>query len=1117
MEDQQGIPVLEISTFGGLQLECEGKPVSGLASRKAEALLVFLAVTGRAQRREILADLFWDDRTQAQAASNLRTILSSLRKYLGPYISIDRYTVALNPMGNYWIDAAELESLVADALDRGDPVSPLQASQLEMALGLYQGDFLDGFHLRDSQGFDEWFIVERERLRDLVISALQELVRFHVQGNNFRSAIPYLEHMLQLNPLLETAHQQLMKMLTFSGQRGSALDQFDKCCGLLEEELAVSPSSETWQLYEQIKKGELVPPDATATHNLPSQTIPFVGRESEFADLEKLLSEPGTRLVTIVGIGGIGKTRLALEVAKSQLKIFSDGVFLVSLGSLASGEAILPAIAEAVTLSFYEGHTHKKQLTDYLSGKRILLILDNFEHLLDGASLVAEILKEAPKVKILATSRVVLNIQGEHQFYLGGLSIPENESTDILETYSAIQLFFDAARRVRPDFRITEDSRQHVVTVCKLVDGMPLGIILSATWVKILSPAEIAVEISRSLDFLESDGKDVLARQRSIRAVIDHSWNLISEREQEVLTGLSVFRGGFTRDAAQYVSGASLRELMSLVNKSLLYCSPSMRYGIHELTRQYLIDKLSASSIIEKEMRTRHCQFYVQELRQWEIYSKSPYQVSAMEKVQEDIANVRQAWEWAVEHQFVEQMEKGLFGLCNYYEWQALFEEGIEICQDAFECLMRSKSNNALRLASQTLTWQSIFHSHLAQNEHSVQLVLQGIDILDEMVNETEVFLPERAFTLTWMGNIGQGIKEIQAKGDPLEMLDEAILIYRKLNKNPQLAYALFRSGFLLRENLKYDQAVEVLEESLSISRKIGDNKSTGETLAELSIVNRIRGDLERSEKLALESVERLKVLPNTYFLADVLRNLGWNRFWIGKFGESLSVFEEALAIFKNLGVNHEIPYVNADMAPVVAHLGNYNQVRPMIEPVLETEKAKRTWYFYFSLFTMGMLLAVDGEYIEAEQLLKESIRLTEEIDSPMTLGIPLSLLGIVYVRSGNYPKGKECIVNALRRGLEIGTFYTLVHIFPAAASYLASQGEHMLAVEIYELAKQYPYVANSRWFEDILGNYMTEIVDKLPREVAQAAKERGKTRDPGSTIGELLERFEKEVGESVP
>jgi predicted ATPase len=333
-------------------------------------------------------------------------------------------------------------------------------------------------------------------------------------------------------------------------------------------------------------------------------------------------------------------------------------------------------VADALGFIFYEGVEPQQQLLDYLRDRQLLLVMDNYEHLSDGAGLVSDVLCSAPEVKVLATSRARLNVQGEQLFHLSGMEFPDWETPEDAARYSAVQLFLQSARRARAGFELTSDDLTYLTRICRLVGGMPLALVLAAAWAEMLTPEEIAAEIGRSMELLETEVQDTPSRQRSIRAVFDHTWCQLTDRERQVFQGLSVFRGGFTREAAQAVTGATLRDLMSLVNKSLLTRDSAGRYDAHELLRQYGSDRLDRAPTRGGAVRDRHCAYFVSALQRWDADRISDREYAALAEMDVDIENVRSAWNWAVERGQVERLDHGLDALLWYYIVRARYQEG---------------------------------------------------------------------------------------------------------------------------------------------------------------------------------------------------------------------------------------------------------------------------------------------------------------------------------------------------------------------------------------------------------------------------------------------------------
>ncbi|NUO02992.1 MAG: hypothetical protein HUU01_20475, partial [Saprospiraceae bacterium] len=458
--------------------------------------------------------------------------------------------------------------------------------------------------------FETWMLAEQARLRELVIQALHTLAIYHAGQGQLAQGIGFVRRLLSMEPWREEAHRQLMGLLAQAGQRSAALAQYEICRQILVEELGVDPGPETKALYERIRAGDLsqraqklestgefsstpLLPSPLAPlsprHNLPPQPTPFIGREQEIAEIKQLLlEEPACRLLTLMGPGGIGKTRLALAAAAEVKDSFPHGVHFAPLASVGEPEIIISALAEALHLTIQAGVKPKTELFNYLDEKQLLLVIDNLEHLLAGVGLLSEILMAAPQVKLLATSRERLNLQEEWSYRVQGLSFPKDASPDTnFESYSAMRLFLERACRAEAGFNLSEADLPHVIRLCQLVDGMPLALELAAPWVRSITCREIVQEIERSLDFLTTSLRNTPARHRSIKAVLEQTWQRLPETEKALLCKLSVFQGGCLREAAIQVTGATLTLLSSLVDKALLRRAESGRYELHELIRQF--------------------------------------------------------------------------------------------------------------------------------------------------------------------------------------------------------------------------------------------------------------------------------------------------------------------------------------------------------------------------------------------------------------------------------------------------------------------------------------------------------------------------------------------------
>lgn len=492
-------------------------------------------------------------------------------------------------------------------------------------------------------------------------------------------------------------------------------------------------------------------------NNLPIQLTELIGRRQALAEAEEILMR--TRMLTILGPGGAGKTRLAIQAAANLTANFPDGVFFVGLADISSSGDIVQAVAESLGVALSSDADVKTQLMTYLTSKRQLLVFDNFEHLIDGASIVTGILQTAPEVKILVTSRTKLNVSGETVFTLAGLETTW-ESPDQALQPSGASLFVDAATRARPGFKLAPEDLEPVAEILRLTGGLPLGILLAAAWVDILPASEIAAEIARNLDFLDKEMGDIHDRHRSLRAVFEYSESLLSPEERAAFLALSVFRGGFTREAAEAVAGASLRRLSNLVSKSLVAPSPETgRYAVHELLRQYGEAELRQDPELSEQVDEAHTAFYASVMKESLVLFVRGQTADALTIVERDLDNVRSAWRYRLSAGDAAGARGFVEGLWYLYEARGWYPAGISLFGEALEALPVDQENaevvklRALAGATQgwfqTLVGQPDIGEALARIANDALLVSVDLD-LDAYITAAQCL----AISLAYLGRM---------------------------------------------------------------------------------------------------------------------------------------------------------------------------------------------------------------------------------------------------------------------------------------------------------------------------------------------------------------------------
>lgn len=557
-------------------------------------------------------------------------------------------------------------------------------------------------------------------------------------------------------------------------------------------------------------------------HQLFPQPTPFIGRTAELSEIAERLADPTCRLLTLVGLGGTGKTRLSIAAAEQQADAFLHGVYFVALAPLNAGEAMIPAVAEAVGFAFFPGSEPKQQLLDHLSTRQMLLVLDNFEHLMAGVDLVAEILQAAPGVKILVTSRERLNLQAETVFQVGGMAYPDPEQAAQAADYTAVRLFIDGVRRVQPDFPLTPDALAYMASICRQVEGMPLAIVLAAAWSETLSLPEIAQEISRSLDFLATTLRDMPARHRNIRAVFDPSWAMLSEEQRAVLKALSIFRGSFTREAAQAVAGASLPVLASLVTKSLLRHSPAGRYDMHELLRQYVFEKLNALPQDYDEVQARHSTYYAGFMqRQWER-SKTDQLRAALDEMEAEMNNVLSAWRTLVAQGQTAQLRQMVYGLWKFMELRSRYQEAAELFGQAADALRTAFPDHSEDgLIGHLLGRKGYFYGAANAPAQGWEAVTEGLTLVERSGSQEDLLAAWDSLGMigTFMGE-NRGTRE---RLDARQITEKLVTLAEARGDLWWAARPMARLGMLAFFEGDHAKAQGFIAEALRIAESYGD------------------------------------------------------------------------------------------------------------------------------------------------------------------------------------------------------------------------------------------------------------------------------------------------------
>lgn len=1114
------MPHLEILLFGPPRVMLDDRPVD-INRRKALALLAYLAVTRQAHTRDALAALFWPDSDQSRAYAYLRTTLWTLNKALGDdWLDTEHDLVALRSDHDLRVDVARFRTLLQRA-----PADEPEAciTQLSEAAALYQDDFLAGFTLPDSPAFDEWQFFEQESLRQQLGSALDTLIRCHVALRQIDSAIPYAQRRLALDALHEPAHRELMRLYAWAGQWSAALRQYQQCASILTDELGADPDPESQALHALIQArvvpplpGEPQPARKTTTQtlptpgsaevppgNIPAQTTPFIAREREQVEIMQIMDDPGCRLLTLVGQGGIGKTRLALHVATDLAGRYPGGAYFVPLAPVNAAEYLVPAIADALQFPASREGDPKNQLMCYLQEKHLLLVIDNFEHLLDGADLVTEILTAAPNVKILATSRERLQLQEEWVYEIPGLAYPRDgdhapPQFDEAARYGAVQLFVQSGRRVRPDFALDETNTGAVLRICRLVEGMPLGLELAAAWLQMLSPHEIAHEIERSLDFLSVGLRSLPPRHRSVRAVFETSWERLSSDEQWALSQLSVFRGGFGRDAAQAVAETSLRVLLALVSKSLLHRETDDHYSMHELLRQFAQEKLDSDLTVRDATHGRYAAYYAGMLRAWVPALKGGNQIDTLNTIEADIDNIRTAWILAVARRDVLAI-RGLFaGLSLFYLMRSRLHESNEMFGGTAHYLetLDDLSDDERIVLAQIKINQARVLQVLGRQEEPEAIYSATLPVIGPL-DSHEIALTLFILSALAVWPVGD-LKEAE------RLARKALAIFEAHDDQWGIGRALHLLGDVAHHSIDYTTSQRLYQRSLAISRAIGDRWGEGTDLNMLGEVAYTLGDYVEAERLYRESVALAEAVGDRYNLAWCLDRVADVLSLQGRYDEAEVIAAQGVENGRELGNRHWIAYGFLCLTEITSGKGDFEAAMHYFRQSFEAFETTDSSEGPAWLRIAGCVIALaQGNTADLERFARESLVIFEQTRSPWGRSAALHYLGEAARCRGEFEAARRYLSQAVQLAVESKSIMLLMRYVVGFSALFAETGEQARAAELLTLAIQHP--ATWQITRERARRLLDSLAGDLTPETLATADQRAAARSIDAVIAELL------------
>ncbi len=858
----------------------EGTQTGELSLERPLWLVAFLAARETWVSREELVLLFWSEADEASGRQSLRQLLYRARSLVfGQHLETETLRVRYN-------GASDI-ALFKKALHLQDWAA---------ALELYTAEFLLNINPAGSLEFESWLEFEREELQSGWRNAVLQRAAQLEGLNEFVAGFQCLDTALKHDPLNDEFVRAMLKLARSAKLEQVGLSIFERFGREFKHVLELDVPEDIRELASNLRTGlnplpiaeNTLPREAktlSSQNSLPINMTAFVGRQNELLEVRKRVLDPECRLLTLVGAGGIGKTRLALEVARQSENEFRDGVIFVSLAPLENPALLEATILEALGLKI-AGDKAQQQLIENLRDKNLLLVLDNFEHLLEVSNVVSIILEHALGVRVLATSREALGLRGEWVIELEGLPSPDHFSA--LESQDAANLFGTSARRVNSAFKLELGDLPDFSRICKAVAGMPLGLEIASSWTRVLSLGEIAEELERDPDSLEISSRDLPMRQRSLRAVFEHSWNLLRPVEQAILARLSVFRGGFDRDAALEVAGARLPSLLALVQKSLVQKNPEKRFELHSIVRQYSERKLEVGE--RQGTLAKHAQYYLKNLEQAGRGLVGPQMQLVLEAINLEHDNFRAALEFGLQFDPV---------------------GGAKMCHN-LESFWYVRGHH-----TEGLTWAKRYleHPDLQQPDATrVKILFCASSLSKELgyYQDARAWSLERLMLCQQLGDaageakterfLGVLAREQGNLAEARERLERAVAQSQDLNEPMEHSIAYNDLGIVYAYQDEPLKAQDCFQKSLSIKRELGDQQGIAYALGNLAQIAFELGNIEHAHHIELESLALKRELGDLQGIANSLANLGQNALNDNDYDQARSYFDESLSILRSLG-----------------------------------------------------------------------------------------------------------------------------------------------------------------------------------------------------------------------
>ncbi len=998
-------PRLSLRWLGGREVLRDGVPVH-LESAKTEALLAWLVLNPGTHARGKLTALLWPELPEERASAGLRRALWDLRRKLAPreerfLLNVSRGNVEVDPAVPVDVD---VRRLVSGARTNGKAgVDGGETGLLEEVVSLYRGDLLEGLAVEDAPAFEEWLLGERESLRLLVLSTLRRLVALLRGNGETARALAHARHLLALDPWLEDGHRDVAELLAESGRRGAAIRQLEACRRVLLDELGTAPARETVALERKLRGERAEAPGLTPRaggavgprNNLPLAAAPFVGRARELELIHRHLADADCRLLSLLGPGGVGKTRLAVQAASrlaSRTGALPDGVLFVPPPETRGGAGLAVDLARVLELEGGDRDDPAARVAAALREARLLLVLDGFEKRLEDAPFLARLLAEAPDVKVVACSRERLGLPEEWVLEVDGLETPRRAEAPDPARWDSVRLFLSAARRARVGFDPGPGELASVAEICRAVGGLPLAIEIAAGWVHALPPGEVAAQLARGPGLLATPRR-VERGGAGLRRVFDDAVSRLGVEERRVLNALSVFAGGMTWEAAAVVGPASAETLRTLADRSFLRLEASSgRYALHEVLRSFAAEDLAARPEEESAAWERHAAFYGAFLARLATALRDRIDREARDTLAADLENIGSAWSRAVAGGDRAFLEISLAPLCSAYLTWGSWAEGERLADGAVK----------VGLGAVALSWRAAFRLRLGNFEaaetdlaealsslgpdggvaraeallHSGHAALlrgrfdKAHTALEECIAESRRVGSRRVLAEA-LGRLGRAVLDEGRHEEARLLFEESLEAALALGSQSQIVFAKNQLGLVDYFAGDVDEAGRRLGEALALARAEGSRPAVASALQGLGFVAEDRGDLDAAAGFYAEGLAASRQNGDRYGAARGLMLLGEVERRRGAFGAARAFYEEALVLARAVGSIYVAGLLEGNLAYLAASCDRTREAVTHARVALAACRETGSWTVGLpALVALAEVLACNGKPGRALELL---------------------------------------------------------------------------------------------------------------------------------------------------